>query len=80
MVQTQALQVSYATPLPGIRGWFKKGEFVAVKGATLQLLPGRTLGVVGGWMTLFKPLRDVDRLEDAARVSGLESPQPLENQ
>jgi hypothetical protein len=27
-----------------------------------------TLGVVGSWMTLFKPLRDVDRLEDAARV------------
>jgi hypothetical protein len=30
-------------------------------------------------MTLFKPLRDVDRLEDAARVSGLE-PAALENQ
>ena len=23
VVQTRALQVSYATPLPGIRGWFK---------------------------------------------------------
>jgi ABC-type glutathione transport system ATPase component len=37
----------YPTPLPGVRGWFKKGEFVAVQGADLCLLPGRTLGVVG---------------------------------
>ena len=47
VVQTQDLRVVYPTPLPGIRGWFKKGEFVAVQGATLQLLPGQTLGVVG---------------------------------
>ena len=33
-----------------------------------------TLAVVGGWMTLFKPLRDVDRLEDAARVGDGKSP------
>jgi len=33
--------------LPGVRGWFKKGEFIAVHGANLCLLPGRTLGVVG---------------------------------
>lgn len=46
-VQTRALQVSYATPLPGIRGWFKKGAFVAVKGADMLLRPGRTLGVIG---------------------------------
>ena len=47
VVQTQDLRVVYPTPLPGIQGWFKKGEFVAVQGATLQLLPGQTLGVVG---------------------------------
>ena len=47
VVQTQGLRVVYPTPLPGIQGWFKKGEFVAVQGATLQLLPGQTLGVVG---------------------------------
>ncbi|MFP5486492.1 MAG: ABC transporter ATP-binding protein, partial [Gammaproteobacteria bacterium] len=47
VVQAKDLRVVYPTPLPGIRGWFKKGEFVAVQGATLQLLPGRTLGVVG---------------------------------
>ena len=47
VVQAQDLRVIYPTPLPGMRGWFKKGEFVAVHGATLQLLPGQTLGVVG---------------------------------
>ena len=47
VVQAQHLRVVYPTPLPGIRGWFRKGEFVAVQGATLQLPPGRTLGVVG---------------------------------
>lgn len=47
VVQTQDLRVVYPTPLPGIKGWFQKGEFVAVQGATLQLLPGQTLGVVG---------------------------------
>jgi microcin C transport system ATP-binding protein len=47
VVHTQDLRVAYPTPLPGIRGWFRKGEFVAVQGATLSLLPGETLGVVG---------------------------------
>jgi len=47
VVQTQDLRVVYPTPLPGIKGWFQKGEFVAVQCATLQLLPGQTLGVVG---------------------------------
>ena len=47
VVQAHQLRVTYPTPLPGVRGWFKKGEFVAVQGADLQLLPGQTLGVVG---------------------------------
>ena len=47
VVRAQGLRVAYPTPLPGVRGWFQKGEFVAVQGAALQLLPGQTLGVVG---------------------------------
>ncbi|BFO55319.1 dipeptide ABC transporter ATP-binding protein [Acidovorax sacchari] len=43
----RGLRVAYATPLPGLRGWFRRGEFVAVKGADLVVHPGRTLGVVG---------------------------------
>ena len=47
VLQASDLRVVYPTPLPGLRGWFKKGEFVAVQGASLALPPGRTLGVVG---------------------------------
>ncbi len=41
------LRVCYPVPLPGMRGWFKKGEFVAVQGASFTVPPGRTLGVIG---------------------------------
>jgi len=47
LVETQQLQVRYATPLPGLRGWLRKGEFVAVKGVDLKLLAHHTLGIVG---------------------------------
>jgi microcin C transport system ATP-binding protein len=33
--------------MAGLRGWFKKGEFVAVREADFSIEPGRTLGVVG---------------------------------
>ncbi|MEO6291957.1 MAG: ATP-binding cassette domain-containing protein, partial [Burkholderiaceae bacterium] len=41
------LQVSYPVSLPGMRGWFKKGAFVAVKGTSFDIAPGQTLGVIG---------------------------------
>ena len=47
VVRARGLRVSYPTPLPGIRGWFRKGEFVAVHGADLELKAGHTLGVIG---------------------------------
>ncbi len=47
VLQGQGVQVGYPVPRPGIRGWFRKGEFVAVQGADFTLRPGRTLGVVG---------------------------------
>ncbi len=45
--EAEGLRVAYATPLPGLRGWLRRGEFVAVEGADFRLAPGRTLGVVG---------------------------------
>ena len=45
--QADALRVAYPVPLPGFRGWFAKGEFVAVNGVGFQLQSARTLGVVG---------------------------------
>ena len=47
VVRAQNLRVAYPTPLPGLRGWFRKGEYVAVQGADLALQRGETLGVVG---------------------------------
>lgn len=47
LLTARNLHVSYPVPLPGMRGWFKKGEFVAVQGASFEVSPGRTLGVIG---------------------------------
>ena len=48
VLHARDMQVAYPVPIPGIRGWFSKGEFIAVHGASFGLMPGRTLGVVGG--------------------------------
>jgi microcin C transport system ATP-binding protein len=47
VMQARHLRVAYPVTIPGVRGWFKSGEFVAVKDATFTILPGRTLGIVG---------------------------------
>jgi len=47
VMSARGLKVSYPTPLPGFRGWFSQGEFIAVHGADFNLLPGQTLGVMG---------------------------------
>jgi microcin C transport system ATP-binding protein len=46
-LSAHGVRVTYPVPRPGIRGWFKSGEFVAVSGADLDLACGQTLGVVG---------------------------------
>ncbi len=80
VVQTDGLRVVYPTPLPGIKGWFKKGEFVAVQGATLQLLPGQTLGVVGesgsGKSTLAQAILGLLPSSGALQVGGQAWQQP----
>ncbi len=47
LVSARALKVSYPVPLPGLRGWFKQGRFVAVQSAQFDLAKGRTLAVIG---------------------------------
>mgnify|MGYP003385433170 CR=1 FL=1 len=47
IMQVRRLQVGYPTPLPGLRGWFRHGNFVAVRDATFKLEAGQTLGVIG---------------------------------
>ena len=41
------LRAELADYTPGLKGWFRRGEFVAVKGADWQLSAGQTLGVIG---------------------------------
>jgi microcin C transport system ATP-binding protein len=47
VLQSSGLRVTYPVGLPGFKGWFQKGAFVAVKGADMVIAPGRTLGVIG---------------------------------
>ena len=47
VMRARGLRVGYPVPIPGVRGWFAKSEFLAVKQADFQVLPGRTLGVIG---------------------------------
>lgn len=47
VLRARGLRVTYPVPLAGLRGWLKKGEFVAVQGADLVIEPGQTLGVIG---------------------------------
>ena len=47
VMQADTLRVSYPVSVPGFKGWFKTGEFVAVQGASFNIPAGQTLGVIG---------------------------------
>jgi microcin C transport system ATP-binding protein len=47
VLEGRAVRVDYPVPRPGIRGWFGKGSFTAVAGASFTLAAGETLGVIG---------------------------------
>ena len=47
LLTAEGLRVAYPVPLGGVRGWFRKGEFVAVQGASFSVAPGQTVGVIG---------------------------------
>lgn len=47
VLQARDLRVTYPLPIPGVRGWFRKGEFVALQGASFHVPAGQTLGVIG---------------------------------
>jgi len=47
VMRASHVRVAYPVPIPGLRGWFKRAEFVAVKDATFHIPSGTTLGVIG---------------------------------
>ncbi len=47
LMDAEAIGVSYPVSLPGLRGWFGKGAFVAVRDASFSIAAGQTLGVIG---------------------------------
>jgi microcin C transport system ATP-binding protein len=47
VLEARGLRVGYPTHLPGIKGWFRSGEFVAVQGADFEVGAGHTLGIIG---------------------------------
>ena len=47
LMRAQGISVAYPIALPGVRGWFRKGAFVAVRGANFAIRTGQTLGVIG---------------------------------
>ena len=47
VMQASHLRVAYPVGIPGVKGWFRSGEFVAVKDASFTVAPGKTLGIVG---------------------------------
>ncbi|TXH86577.1 MAG: ABC transporter ATP-binding protein [Rhodoferax sp.] len=73
-LETRQLRVNYPVPRPGWRGWFSKGEFVAVQGADLQLKKGQTLGIVGesgsGKSTLALALLNLVVFQGGVEVGG----------
>ena len=47
LLQARRLRVQYPVPLPGLRGWFSRGRFEALRGADFRIRAGMTLGVMG---------------------------------
>jgi microcin C transport system ATP-binding protein len=47
VLSARNVSVAYPQPIPGLRGWFKQGRFVAVNQADFALQSGQTVGVVG---------------------------------
>ena len=76
------LNVGYPVPLPGVRGWFKRGRYDAVKHANFEIPHAETLGVVGesgsGKSTLAQALLGLLPFEGEMDIAGKQWQQPAQ--
>ncbi|MET3440287.1 microcin C transport system ATP-binding protein [Variovorax paradoxus] len=74
VLEATGLRVSYPVSRPGIAGWFRKGEFIAVENADFRIAPGETMGVVGesgsGKSTLALAALGLLKFRGALKVDG----------
>jgi microcin C transport system ATP-binding protein len=74
VLEAQRLRVSYPVAQAGMRGWFRKGEFVAVKGADLRIARAETVGIIGesgsGKSTLALAALGLTPYRGALRIEG----------
>ncbi|WP_250509201.1 dipeptide ABC transporter ATP-binding protein [Caballeronia sp. GACF4] len=70
LLDAKNLSVDYATKLPGINGWFRRGRFKAVDDVSVSVRQGETLGIVGesgsGKSTLAMALLGLQRVSNGA--------------
>ncbi|ALK31233.1 ABC transporter ATP-binding protein [Burkholderia plantarii] len=66
VLDAREVTVTYRQKLPGIGGWFRRGQFTAVERASVSVRQGETLGVVGesgsGKSTLAMALLGLQRI------------------
>ncbi|HTI17843.1 MAG TPA: dipeptide ABC transporter ATP-binding protein [Trinickia sp.] len=47
LLEAREVSVTFRSALPGVRGWFRSGQFAAVSDVSLMVRQGETLGIVG---------------------------------
>ena len=77
----QHLRVVYPIAQSGVKGWFKKAEFVAVQDAAMELKQGQTLGIIGesgsGKSTLALALLGLTNASGTVFYKGFEAETPV---